>query len=210
MFEKSETRLRLHNCWRASGRQQRLSQRVPGRTIHFCAAYLFAQITPRPTWPTDTILSLSRSPVEQSSALEARCRRTSRISAWAIKLTSPSGSRARKVRVSSCRTNSRSAATFPFGTSPAIFHGGWVLTLSLPILSRQTGWTLVWKMAMWSSTSTTKCGNQTNSITMTCGIMWPWPRRPEGRENFCGHERLRHSRKKVLNRNTNVGPTTNK
>lgn len=38
MFEKSEAGRRLQNCFRASGSQQRLPQRRPGRSSHFCVA----------------------------------------------------------------------------------------------------------------------------------------------------------------------------
>lgn len=55
---------------------------------------------------------LSRLLVKQSSAWGARCQLTSQALAWLMTSLSPSDSRAQRIRVSFCRTNSRSALTF--------------------------------------------------------------------------------------------------
>lgn len=60
-----------------------------------------------------TSMSSSRFPVKQSSAWEAPCHPTSQASVWQTSQSlCPSGSRAQRIRVSFCRTNSRSVLLF--------------------------------------------------------------------------------------------------
>lgn len=111
--------------------------------------------------------------VKRSSISRAPCRPTSQASAWIRTWPCPWDSRARRARVSSCRTKSWSGLAFALKSGFSGSAGRFSKNARfIPLCRRLTGWMCGWRTATWLSNSTTKCGNPTNSTTMTSGTTW--------------------------------------